>query len=94
MGNNELEVEIKSSKPLDAERQKNDRMPFEYAHTRKACYQYSWDWAPYMNTVGIWLPVSLVFYNLAKFEYVWIRNKELTERKAILDFTLALDGID
>jgi hypothetical protein len=68
-------------------------MPFDYAHTRKASYQYSWDWAPYMNTLGIWLPASIVFYNLAKFEYVWIRNKELTQQKAILDFTFALDRV-
>jgi len=50
-------------------------MPFEYAHTRKACYQYSWDWAPYMNTLGIWQPVSLVFYSDVKIDYVWARNK-------------------
>jgi beta-mannosidase len=68
-------------------------MPFDYAQTRKACYQYSWDWAPYMNTAGIWLPVSLVFYKQVKFQYVWIRNKELTEHKAVLDFTCVLDGM-
>ena len=53
-GNNLIVVDLRSSKPVDAERQKINQMPFEYAHTRKACYQYSWDWAPYMNTLGIW----------------------------------------
>jgi hypothetical protein len=32
-------------------------MPFKYAHTRKACYQYSWDWAPELVTMGIWRDV-------------------------------------
>lgn len=69
-------------------------MPFQYAHTRKACYQYSWDWAPYMNTMGIWLPVSLIFFNEAKFSYIWIRNDKLTQHEAILDIVIALDEIE
>lgn len=66
-------------------------MPFEYAHTRKACYQYSWDWAPYMNTMGIWLPVHINFYDEIKLDYVWIRNQELSENKAKLDIVTVLD---
>ena len=66
-------------------------MPFEYAQTRKACYQYSWDWAPYMNTLGIWLPVHVQYYNAVKIDYVWLRNKEITEKKAVIDIVLALD---
>lgn len=68
-------------------------MPFDYAHTRKACYQYSWDWAPYMNTMGIWLPVELVFYDEAKIDYVWVRIEKLTQNLAMLDFVIALDGV-
>jgi beta-mannosidase len=62
-GNNYLEVHIKSTKSHDNAGQQTDRMPFDYAHTRKACYQYSWDWAPYMNTLGIWLPVEMNFFD-------------------------------
>ena len=77
IGSNALSVKVKSTKTHDGMGQKNDRMPFEYAHTRKACYQYSWDWAPYMNTIGIWLPVSLVFYEEAKLDYVWVRMSKI-----------------
>ena len=67
-------------------------MPFEYAHTRKACYQYSWDWAPYMNTMGIWKPARLEFYNGAKINYVWIRDKLITPSKAVLNFAIVLES--
>lgn len=87
-----LVVQIKSPKPFDAAGQQKDRMPFEYAHTRKACYQYSWDWAPYMNTMGLWLPVSLVFYDNAKIDYIWVRDEKLTQVEAILDIVITLDG--
>lgn len=68
-------------------------MPFDYAHTRKACYQYSWDWAPYMNTLGIWLPVELVLFDEAKLDYVWARIEKITPSVAMLDFVIALDGV-
>lgn len=93
-GNNNLTVKLKSTVPYDADQQRSNRMPFEYAHTRKACYQYSWDWAPYMNTIGIWLPVHIQFYEEVKIDYIWIRNKELTQEKAELDIVLALEDID
>jgi beta-mannosidase len=68
-------------------------MPFEYAHTRKACYQYSWDWAPYMNTMGIWLPAYIHFYDDVKINYIWIRNKEITQKQAVLDIVMVLDKL-
>lgn len=52
-------------------------MPFVYAHTRKPAYQYSWDWAPYLNTIGLWKPVYLEKYTAMALDYVWIRNKQI-----------------
>ena len=60
-------------------------MPFKYAHTRKACYQYSWDWAPYLNTLGIWKDVTLRFYDNIRIDYVWVRNKLLSNEQAIIN---------
>lgn len=94
VGANSLRVHIKSTKPWDNEQQRQERMPFDYAHTRKACYQYSWDWAPYMNTMGIWLPAHLHLYDQIKIDYVWIRNKKITHSQALLDVVLALDAAE
>lgn len=66
-------------------------MPFEYAHTRKACYQYSWDWAPYLNTIGIWKKVYLDSFEDVKINYVWARNRFISEKKAVINFAVALD---
>lgn len=94
IGENILRVDFNSTKPYDTEQQRLEHMPFDYAHTRKACYQYSWDWAPYMNTMGIWLPVYLHLYDEIKIDYVWIRNKAITKSKAVLDIVLALDKVN
>jgi len=50
-------------------------MPFDYAHTRKACYQYSWDWAPYLMTLGIWKKVYIESFEDIQINYVWARNR-------------------
>lgn len=52
-------------------------MPYTYAQTRKPCYQYSWDWAPFMNTLGIWKNVYLEMYDDISIDYVWIQLQKL-----------------
>lgn len=59
---NLLEVVLSSNHHFDLENNENNKMPFKYAHSRKAAYQYSWDWAPELKTVGIWKKVHLVEY--------------------------------
>lgn len=67
-------------------------MPFVYAHSRKAAYQYSWDWAPYLNTMGIWKKVYLLYYENVYIDYVWIRNRAVFQNTAILNFAIALQA--
>ena len=67
-------------------------MPFEYAQTRKACYQYSWDWAPQMNTLGIWKDIYLEFFDKVKIDYVWIRLQSLKSQLANLDFAIKINA--
>jgi beta-mannosidase len=90
-GSNKLEVRINSTKGFDQKGQQKDRMPFIYAHTRKACYQYSWDWAPYLVTAGLWKSVFLESYNEVKLNYVWVRTRAITKLKATLNFAIALE---
>ncbi len=65
-------------------------MPFAYAHTRKPGYQYSWDWAPYLNTLGIWKKVYLESFNEVKIDYVWARTRSINKDKAVVNFAIAL----
>jgi beta-mannosidase len=38
-------------------------LPANYSFTRKAAYQYGWDWGPRILSVGIWKEVYAVVYN-------------------------------
>lgn len=66
-------------------------MPFKYAHTRKACYQYSWDWAPELITMGIWRDVELKVWDEVRIDYVWIRNKIISAEKVTLNFAVKFE---
>jgi len=55
----------------------------EKIFTRKAQYQYGWDWGPRFVTCGIWKNVSLHFWNQAKFGQIhysqWFINDSTVE---------------
>lgn len=59
----------------------------ERVFVRKAQYQFGWDWGPRFVTAGIWKPVQLKFWNLAKIENIKYSQIELNDKKAILEFT-------
>ncbi|WP_241738279.1 beta-mannosidase [Psychroserpens luteus] len=58
--------------------------------TRKAQFQYGWDWGPKLNTSGIWRPVTLSAWNDFKIKDIYIRPYSLTEEKADLAVNLTL----
>lgn len=45
-------------------------MPQNYSFTRKAAYQYGWDWGPRILTMGIWKEVKVKLYNNSRIESI------------------------
>jgi beta-mannosidase len=64
--------------------------------TRKAQFQYGWDWGPKLNTSGIWRPVTLSAWNDFKIENIYINqltlNDTLSNLLVGLDFKHNLDS--
>jgi beta-mannosidase len=67
--NNSLTVNFTSSAKYDLQQEgkfintNGFALPANYSFTRKAAYQYGWDWGPRVLTVGIWRPVNIVIYD-------------------------------
>lgn len=83
--NNELIIEFTPTAVIETEKMK--QIPYELPEgprmfTRKAAFQYGWDWGPKYNTVGIWRDVYLNFWDDAKIKDVYIKQHQLTEEKA------------
>lgn len=63
----------------------------EKIFTRKAQYQYGWDWGPRFVTAGIWKKVQLHFWNSATIENVKYEQKSLSDEKAELIFDVSVN---
>jgi beta-mannosidase len=61
--------------------------------TRKAPYHYGWDWGPRFVTSGVWRPVELVFYDLAKINNVYFKQSQVDETEAIIDAEVEVEAV-
>ncbi|PWJ43161.1 beta-mannosidase [Sediminitomix flava] len=62
--------------------------------TRKAAYQYGWDWAPRLVAMGIWRPIKLKAWNKAKIEDFHIVQHQVSKEKATFTAEFELETIE
>jgi beta-mannosidase len=62
----------------------NDQGEKTSPYTRKAPYQYGWDWGPRFVTSGVWKPVSLNVWDKARIEDLHIKQNKLSKENADL----------
>lgn len=62
----------------------NDQGEKTSPYTRKAPYQYGWDWGPRFVTSGIWKPVNLEVWDNARIEDLQIKQNKLSKENADL----------
>jgi beta-mannosidase len=62
-------------------------------YTRKAQFQYGWDWGPKLNTSGIWKAVSINAWNALKFENIFIKQEKISKEKARLSVALVIESL-
>jgi beta-mannosidase len=62
----------------------NDQGEKTSPYTRKAPYQFGWDWGPRFVTSGVWKPVSLEAWDDARIEDLFITQNKLSKENADL----------
>ncbi len=91
---NELHVVFKNSTYFETEAKKklNYQLPEgDRIFTRKAQFHYGWDWAPKLNTSGIWRPISITSWNDLKINDVFIVQNSIEENVAELTAQIELN---
>lgn len=88
-------LRIEFTNPNSIEEIKAQKNPYKLPEgnrifTRKAQFQYGWDWGPKYNTMGIWRPVYLEFWNDVKIEDVFINQHNLTKNTARIIYEINL----
>ena len=62
----------------------NDQGEKTSPYTRKAPYQFGWDWGPRFVTSGVWKPVNLQAWDNARIEDLHIKQNNLSKETANL----------
>ena len=70
----------------------NDQGEKTSPHTRKAPYQYGWDWGPRFVTSGIWRPVYLEVWDTARIDDAYLVTKKVNADAATIAAQIELDA--
>ncbi|HEX8293121.1 MAG TPA: glycoside hydrolase family 2 TIM barrel-domain containing protein, partial [Pyrinomonadaceae bacterium] len=62
----------------------NDQGEKTSPHTRKAPYQYGWDWGPRFVTCGVWKPARLEAWDDARIDNLRVNLLRLDDKMAVL----------
>ncbi len=92
---NSLKIIFFNTDTIETVKEKNN--PYQLPegkriYTRKAQFQYGWDWGPKINTSGIWKNVSLKAWNAVKFDAIFIKQKNITTNNANLEIEITIDS--
>lgn len=93
--NNTIQIEFTPTKII--EEKKKAEIPYELPEgnrvfTRKAQFQYGWDWGPKFNTLGVWRPVYLTFWNDLKLDDMYVHQLSLEKNLAQVQFEVELSS--
>ena len=85
-GNNNLRIVFHSPVNIDSLKAKELKysLPDSRGFSRKAAYQYGWDWGPRLVTSGIWRPVYIQTWNSFNIEKLNINCTGIRTDKATL----------
>ena len=62
-------------------------------YSRKAPYSYGWDWGIRLATSGIWRPVTLKFFDVARIEDYFVNQTMVGKELAKIDNALEINSV-
>ena len=82
---NMLRIEFSNSHGIELK--KEQKNPYKLPegkriYTRKAQFQYGWDWAPKLTTSGLWKKVTLNTWDAVRFDDLYVKQKKVSETNA------------
>jgi beta-mannosidase len=92
---NELRIVFKNTASFENAAKLNSKYKLPKGnriYTRKAQFQYDWDWGTNLNTSGISKSIFLHAWDDLKFESIYIRQKEITTEKAIVSAEITIES--
>jgi beta-mannosidase len=92
---NELRIVFHNTKSLENTAKLNSKYKLpegKRIYTRKAQFQYGWDWAPKLNTSGIWKNIDINAWDAIRFENIFVKQEEISATKAKLSVEIVIES--
>ncbi len=93
-GENELYIKFISPVYMDSVKasQLAYKLPDERGFSRKAPYQYGWDWGPRFVTSGIWKPVYLRVWDGIRISDVHVSTSSVQNNEAVISIEAEIES--
>jgi beta-mannosidase len=94
---NKLKIEFESTAITEEREKEKLEYTLPEGHrifTRKAQFQYGWDWGPKINTSGIWKDLFIKAWDDAIITDVYIKQGKISKEKAILLNSITVTNIE
>lgn len=62
-------------------------------YNRKAPYHFGWDWGIRIVQMGIWKPVSMLFYNEARIADYYVKQQSVTDKQATIENQIMVSSV-
>ncbi len=93
-GENELLIRFHS--PLQYNRNQSDSLPYrlpdERVFTRKAPYQFGWDWGPSLVTAGIYKPIFISCFQEMDLQDFYVSTLEIQPEQALMFASFSIES--
>lgn len=91
--NNKIQIAFTPTKihEKEAKNQLSYTMPEgNRIYTRKAQFQYGWDWGPVLNTTGIWKDIYIKGWDVAAIDHIYLEENAYTAEEASFNVNVTL----
>ena len=92
---NELRIVFQNTKSFEHSAKLNSKYKLpegNRVYTRKAQFQYGWDWGPKLNTSGIWKNISINAWDAVRFENIFVKQEEISATNARLSVEIVIES--
>ena len=92
---NEIRIEFTNTDTIETVKEKITpyKLPEgKRIYTRKAQFQYGWDWGPKLNTSGIWKAIKIKTWNALKFDDIYIKQQTVTSENANFEIEFTIES--
>ena len=93
-GKNSIKIKFTNPQKINKLKAKSlvYKLPDDRAFSRKAAYQFGWDWGPELVTMGIWRDAKIFFKDKPEISDLFINQKFISKKTAEVEIVIEVNS--